>query len=281
MRAAVVVLMTVASTAMAAWGPRDALLQHEDAHRAQHEAASVASGGGIRGGGSPAGSHGLAALEARVAEERGRVAALKRTKVDMYRDAAAVAAVADFQAATRELLRARYGAADVYRLDMDVTFPEIMGGETATVSLETAPVALMPHAVHVFLDAAITRKDEHWKCAFHRNAGHVLQAFLRAGGAEGLAFQEYDAAFPHEKFTLGFAGRPGGPEFYVSTVDNVANHGPGSQGSKTEADSCFAKVVAGFDVVKKMQKQPTKERMGFVNDPSDFIVVDDIRLLAS
>ena len=25
-------------------------------------------------------------------------------------------------------------------------------------------------------------------------------------------------------------GRPGGPSFYISTVDNTHNHGPGSQG---------------------------------------------------
>ena len=39
-----------------------------------------------------------------------------------------------------------------------------------------------------------------------------------------------------------FAGRPGGPAFYISTVDNVQNHGPASQGSGTEADSCFGKI---------------------------------------
>ena len=38
------------------------------------------------------------------------------------------------------------------------------------------------------------------------------------------------------------AGRPGGPAFYISTVDNVQNHGPASQGSGTEADSCFGKI---------------------------------------
>jgi len=165
---------------------------------------------------------------------------------------------------------------------MDVTYPASLGGESATVTLETAPVALMPHAIHVFLDAALEDRGEKWTCAFHRNAGHVLQAFLRSSTHKpGLAFQEYDAAFPHEKFTLGFAGRPGGPEFYISTVSNVANHGPGSQGSRTEADSCFAKVVAGFDVVKKMQDQPTPGGMGFVNDRADYIVVDDIRLTES
>ena len=79
--------------------------------------------------------------------------------------------------------------------------------------------------------------------AFHRNAGHVLQAMVEGAGHPSLAWQEYSPAFPHTRYTLGYAGRPGGPAFYVSTVDNTANHGPGSQGSATEADSCFAKLV--------------------------------------
>ena len=33
------------------------------------------------------------------------------------------------------------------------------------------------------------------------------------------------------------SGRPGGPAFYISTVDNSQNHGPGSQGSKSEVKS--------------------------------------------
>jgi len=45
------------------------------------------------------------------------------------------------------------------------------------------------------------------------------------------------------QYTLGFAGRPSSSAFYVSTLDNTDNHGPGSQGSKTEADACFAKVT--------------------------------------
>ena len=31
------------------------------------------------------------------------------------------------------------------------------------------------------------------------------------------------------QYTLGFAGRPSSSAFYVSTMDNVRNHGPGSQ----------------------------------------------------
>jgi hypothetical protein len=65
--------------------------------------------------------------------------------------------------------------------------------------------------------------------AFHRNAGHVLQVQTEGGSRQGLAFQEYSPKYPHVEGTLGFAGRPGGPPFYISTVDNTRNHGPASQ----------------------------------------------------
>ena len=275
-RWATVAVVCLCRGALGAWGPREALVAHEKVHEASHEAEAAGATHGAGGAGH--GEAGLAHLQAVVDGERAKVAAIKRTKVDMYADPEAMAAVASFQKATRELLIARFGPGPTYAVELHVTFPESMGGESRVILLETAPIDVMPHAVFVFLDAAITRKDDKWRSAFHRNAGHVLQCFLRARGAEGLAFQEYDASFPHYKYTLGFAGRPGGPEFYISTVDNVANHGPGSQGSKTEADSCFAKVVDGFDVVEKMRKQPAPKGMGFVNDAKDFIVVDDIRL---
>ena len=251
------------SITQAAWGPREALKRHEAEHDAAH---AKEAAGDVE--------HLAEAVETR----RGTVAAIKKTGVDMYGDRKAIDAVRDLQAATRRYLAAKYGQADSYTLDLQIKFPESMGGDRDVVTIQTAPISLMPHAVHVFLDAAITRKGETWRCAFHRNAGHVLQAFLRAPGARGLAFQEYDAQFPHERLTLGFAGRPGGPEFYISTVDNVRNHGPGSQGSKTEADSCFAKVVSGADVVERMRKQPAPKGLGFVNDKADYIVVEEIQL---
>lgn len=92
-------------------------------------------------------------------------------------------------------------------------------------------------------------------CAFVRNAPHVLQATsrnmerasqeprfkkVRKEIDTSLAFQEYSKKYPHTKYTLGIAGRPGGPDFYVSTEDNTYNHGPGGQQSytlKEEADS--------------------------------------------
>ena len=71
---------------------------------------------------------------------------------------------------------------------------------------------------------------------------------------EGLSvpFQEYDASFPHVPHSVGLAGRPGGPDFYISTKDNTFNHGPGSQNAEArhtgEADPCFAKVIGGREL---------------------------------
>jgi hypothetical protein len=81
-----------------------------------------------------------------------------------------------------------------------------------------------------------------------------------------------------------YAGRPGGPEFYISTVDNTQNHGPGSQGSKTEADACFGRLLDedSVAVIKRMQHQPGASRgqgMGFVSDAKNFIVIKSLKLL--
>ena len=77
-------------------------------------------------------------------------------------------------------------------------------------------------------------------------------------------------------------GRPGGPEFYISTVDNSANHGPGSQGSKTEADGIFGRVVPGSpgeDVVRRMQKQPGRGPSGFIDSAKNFIDIVSLQLV--
>ena len=86
-----------------------------------------------------------------------------------------------------------------------------------------------------------------------------MPAELRAS----VPFQEYSPSLPHEKFTVGFAGRPGGPDWYISTVDNTCNHRPGSQSPDAalfgEADPCFGKVVAGFDVLAAMRAMAVRQ----------------------
>ena len=89
----------------------------------------------------------------------------------------------------------------------------------------------MPYTVNHFLQQVSLGL---WNgCSFHRNAGHVVQGgpitnHLNPGARLNVAFkeadlgsvvfQEYHKDFPHKKYTMGYAGRPGGPDFYVSTV---------------------------------------------------------------
>lgn len=156
---------------------------------------------------------------------------------------------------------------------MLLEFPAVMlqPGESKfkELKIRMAPIELMPYAVYKFLQII-----KHWKGgSFHRNAGHVLQAQVTDPLEGSLAFQEYNPSFPHEQFTMGFAGRPGGPAFYISTIDNTHNHGPASQGSSSEADSCFAKVLeSSHSVVQFMQRQPgADDNYGFIDDQNYWI----------
>jgi hypothetical protein len=150
--------------------------------------------------------------------------------------------------------------------------------------VETAPIDLMPHAVHLFLEQVDHGLwDNSW---FYINGPHVLQAgpmleeddtieedtfeadraaalkpFIEAELAS-LNFPEYSERFPHEKWTLGYTGRPGGPDWYINKQNNTIMHGPGGQyhhDIEEQADPCFAKVIDGFDKVEMMFHEATIE----------------------
>lgn len=139
------------------------------------------------------------------------------------------------QKMSRERLLEKFGPGP-HRMEIELAYPpesnmhNDVGGET--ILIELAPEEYMPHTVLTFLEQ-VDRKL--WDGAsFHRNAKHVIQAgpvanFLtpvnvhlskkfKESGYEHVLFQEYSHHFPHAKFTLGFAGRPGGPDFYISTM---------------------------------------------------------------
>lgn len=66
-------------------------------------------------------------------------------------------------------------------------------------------------------------------------------------GLDRLAFPDYSADYPHLPWTLGYTGRPGGPDWYINKVDNTKGHGPGGQSQhplSEQGDSCFGIVSA-------------------------------------
>jgi len=135
--------------------------------------------------------------------------------------------------------------------------------------VETAPLYMMPHSVHLFLEQV---EAELWNgCTFTTNDEHVLLAEasssrydndklpgFEAVELDTVAFQEYADEFPHDELTLGFAGRPGGPSFYINKKENSALHGIPADSEvdfiEADPDPCFAYVVKGKDVVEMMSE---------------------------
>jgi len=205
---------------------------------------------------------------------------IKGTGVIMEVDEESLVATKKLQDATRLLLAARYGKLEPYRVRLELEFQDTISdfaenGPDGEIVIELAPSNLVPHSIFSFLEIA-----RHWKKgAFHRIAGHVLQVMVNKNPVKHLAFQEYSPQFPHKKGTVGYAGRPSGPAWYVSTQDNVRNHGPGSQQNHNphEADSCFGKVVVGFDdVVQRIKKVDGKE---FISDAKKHVLIKSMHIL--
>ena len=144
-------------------------------------------------------------------------------------------------------------------------------------TVEMHSLDYMPHSVLTFLEQV-----EHglWdNTYFMTNAPHILlsstvqdvkskpynyshlSAFQDVG-LDHLLFQEYHDHYPHKSMTLGFAGRPAGPNFYINKIDNTVIHGPGGQAHHDideEADPCFATVVGGKEILMRIFALPVQQ----------------------
>ena len=144
-----------------------------------------------------------------------------------------------------------------HRVRIDLVFPD---GTDGSFVVEMAPLDVMPHSVHVFLEMV---SQGLWDgCSFVMNALHIVKtaalpfddhdtinhatAFLEAG-LNGPSFAEDSARYPHKRYTLGFAGGHS-PSFYINTQDNSNIHA---------GDAAFAKVVDGNDTVGRLEAEPT------------------------
>lgn len=151
-------------------------------------------------------------------------------------------------------------------MEMELNFGDT--GESAWITIEMAPMDEMPHTIYTFLEQVSMGLYDDGGYAFHHNGNHIimgspevnhltpqdmdpLQRFTDSGMASVL-FQEYSYEFPHTPYTIGFAGRPGGPGFYVNTQDNSNLHGPNGYAQDGSADPCFGSVTRGQDVIDRI-----------------------------
>ena len=176
-------------------------------------------------------------------------------------------------------------------LDGSGTFAsEPAASRTNKFIIEMAPLDLMPHSILHFLDmidgrlwdgAAIIQHVDHVIQAVpteFRTANGLAPAFEAAGLSE-LAFQEYHEEYPHEEYTVGFSGRPGGLEFYINTQDNSAIHGPGGQMQHIlheEGDPCFGVVTLGRHVIDRINQKGVKKKRDI-----NIVGIESARLLPS
>jgi hypothetical protein len=151
-------------------------------------------------------------------------------------------------------------------------------GPEQKIVIQLAPLDLVPHAVHMFMEQVehgLWHKDTY----FYLNGPHVLQVGPQMFDEEDepmyddehyeqhriehfyeldleeLIFPDYHDEFPHVQWTLGFTGRPGGPDFYINKVDNQASHGPGGQehfALYEQADSCFGIIIEGKEYMEQL-----------------------------
>jgi len=238
--------------------------------------------------------------ESKAVEIIERIRELKYTKkVVIESSDEAQALVAQAQQHLRAHLHQLYGDGPIY-VQMAMTLPAHLlkhdgdpaapaGNGKRIITIKMAPIEHVPYSVYFFLREIVRTFDSG---DFHRKAGHVLQAMLRRdraisgpGNAPRFAWQEYSPQYPHKQWTMGYAGRPSSASaMYISRLDNTQNHGPASQGSKTEADCIIGELAdaASIAVAKEMGRQEGGSGgNGFVKDNANYIHIDSLRVLAA
>lgn len=166
-------------------------------------------------------------------------------------------------------------------MEIDLEYPIVNNNDPPStwsrtrnrIIIEMAPLDLMPHSVNLFLQQVhhglwdgneLTANPAHiMSFGYHRAAAH--QGFVDRA-LETVSYQEYSDKYPHVQWSVGFMGRPSGPDFYINKKDNTIAHGPGGQPNiddmHNEADPCFGRVVDGVDVLNEIDKIPVDANHG-------------------
>jgi hypothetical protein len=147
-------------------------------------------------------------------------------------------------------------------------------GQFSYFVIELAMLMEMPHAVHHFMQMVElklwdglalvhgTESDIIMATPLTMDSSHTWagQRFVDANLTH-MAFTEFSNTYPpphHHKYSVGFSGRPGGPDFYISLEDDLEFH---------EHESTFGMVVEGKEGLDRFFLQrdnpdtPTKNRV--------------------
>jgi cyclophilin family peptidyl-prolyl cis-trans isomerase len=185
----------------------------------------------------------------------------------------------------------RYG----YRT-LAVEFELSFGGkDLAWITVELAPIDEMPHTVHMFMEQVDQGLYNDGGYSFHRNSDHIIMGApisnhltpdgvdnlekFNSHGISNVLLQEYSPNFPHQPYTLGLAGRPGGPDFYINIKDNTNVHGPGGYAADGQADPCFARITRGTEIIDRIHGMSGELHEGDWKDIDPFVAVRSAKVI--
>lgn len=167
-----------------------------------------------------------------------QVATLTSAKEQAYKELVK-SLQASVQRESRRAVLEKFGAPP-YRVEMTVKLPSNLN-QPLKFTIQLAPLEHMPHSVHLFLEQ-VAHGLWNGNAFLYVNGPHVIQCGPQASHKEGevvgsadeerqkalapfkklqldsLTFPEYSDHFPHLPWTLGFTGRPGGPDWYINKV---------------------------------------------------------------
>ncbi len=125
-------------------------------------------------------------------------------------------------------------------------------------TIEMAPIHMMPLSVHQFLEQVANKLWD--DTSFFLNVPHLIAVHpVSANGrltrprhlftttTPPSSYTEFNSAYPHLKYTLGFVGN--GPELYINKVANPQH-----------SDPCFANVVIGRSIIDALFRMRGHDR---------------------
>jgi cyclophilin family peptidyl-prolyl cis-trans isomerase len=139
-------------------------------------------------------------------------------------------------------------------------------GVSSKFVIDLALLLEMPHAIHHFLRMVNLKLWDGLSLVHGIDSDAVTatpmtldthewerKRFVDANLTQ-MAFTEFSKTYPppnHRKYSVAFAGRPGGPEFYVNLEENPQFH---------DQKSVFGIVSEGREVIDKFFSQKDKKR---------------------
>jgi len=158
------------------------------------------------------------------------------------------------QERSKQRVLEKYGPGP-HQVELTVQLPHSL---TKKVTIELAPLSIMPHSISTFLDQ-VTSKS--WDGThFDLHIGHALMGRAQIKKRDGdqpkfqhepprISFSEYSDHFPHDEYTIAFHPPSKEQEFYINLRNNQSHHSPrleqNDEGKDTyvEGGSAFGIVV--------------------------------------